>query len=55
MAVTEAGTDVEKMTEAGLVIVTAAVSGIEAGVVVRSVTDDVDVMVVTMTVTDALG
>ena len=53
VAVTEAGADVEKMTDAGLVIVTAAGSESEAGVVVLPVTDDVHVMVVTMTVTDA--
>lgn len=53
MAVAEAGADVEKMTEAGLVIVTAAVSESEAGVVVLPVSDDVHVMVVTMTATDA--
>ncbi len=53
MAVTEFGADVEKMTEAGLVTVTAAVSGCEAGAAILPVTDDLHVMVVTMTVTDA--
>jgi len=53
VTVTEAGADVEKMTEAGPVRMTAAVSESEAGVVVVAVSDDVHVMVVTMTVTDA--
>lgn len=53
VTVTEAGADVEKMTEAGPVRMTAAVSESEAGVVVVAVSDDAHVMVVTMTVTDA--
>ena len=53
VAVTEAGADVEKMTEAGPVRMTAAVNGSEAGVAL-AVTDDVHVMVLTSAVTDRL-
>ena len=52
VAVTEADADFGTMTEAERVRMTAAVSGCEADVGLP-VTDDVPVMVVTMTVTDA--